>query len=194
MEKVIVWAPDREQARQRMLRALSEVEISGPATTIPFAEAVLRHPVFAAGEAGTPFVALHLDELRAACQTRDFEAEQPDQIVRTEQRSFEVEVNRRFFRVQVAEVKESPRQSRGSRRRAQRASATVSDLTSPMHGTIVGLKRSAGESIEEGETLVIIEAMKMENEVAAHRSGMIRRLFVAIGDGVEMGQRLAVIE
>jgi biotin carboxyl carrier protein len=58
----------------------------------------------------------------------------------------------------------------------------------------VGLKRTAGESIAEGETLVIIEAMKMENEIAAHRSGIIRRLFVSIGDSVEMDQPLAEIE
>jgi biotin carboxyl carrier protein len=62
-----------------------------------------------------------------------------------------------------------------------------------MHGTVISLKKSPGDPVQEGDTVVIIEAMKMENEVAAQRAGTVASLAVSVGDTVEADQPLAVI-
>jgi biotin carboxyl carrier protein len=63
-----------------------------------------------------------------------------------------------------------------------------------MNGTVVGVRRSLGDAVQRGDVLFIVEAMKMENEIAAHRSGTLSAIDVAVGDAVESGRRLAVIE
>jgi acetyl-CoA/propionyl-CoA carboxylase biotin carboxyl carrier protein len=200
MSKVISWAPDREAARRRMLRALQEYEIAGPSSTVPFAAAVLAHPVFVAGEVGTTFVERHLGELEAAVQAEaapdpDPDIPQSEGVDREEARTFEVEVNRRMFRVRVAELRPSRAEAAARPRRAARGVSAPQGnvLMSPMHGTVISLKKSPGDPVQEGDTVVIIEAMKMENEVAAQRAGTVASLAVSVGDTVEADQPLAVI-
>jgi acetyl-CoA/propionyl-CoA carboxylase biotin carboxyl carrier protein len=198
LAKLIIWAPDREGARRRALRALGEYRIGGPETTIPFAAAVLRQPAFIEGKVSTGFVASHMDELQAAIGR---EAEPPSGVspatvesVRSPERTFDVEVNRKLFRVRVAEVrpKREPVQSRRQSHRPRTAQGN--ELVSPMHGTVLTIKKQPGDTVSEGETMFIIEAMKMENEVAAHRSGAVKAVLVKAGDTVETDQQLAVIE
>lgn len=194
LEKIIVWGSDREHARKRMLRALEETEIVGPITTIPFAQAILRHPEFAAGQAGTGFVAHYLDELKAAC---DGETETPQVIgsaARREEREFEVEVNRKLFHVRVAELRNLESLRSKPESRARKLVPATTELISPMHGTVIGTRHSVGDQVTTGETLFLIEAMKMENEVGAHRNGTITSIEVSVGDTVDVSQRLAVIE
>jgi len=197
MAKLVVWAPDRHAARLRALRALGEFDVAGPATTVPFAAAVLRHPVFVQGETGTTFVAEHMDELLSemapAASAVDGAASGP---TRGEARTFEVEVNRKLFQVQVAElvaakpVQKTTKWSTPTPRTAQHNN----DLVSPMHGTVIDVKRQVDDAVQEGEVLFLVEAMKMENEVPAHRSGHVKSIQVAVGDTVEAEQKMAVIE
>jgi acetyl-CoA/propionyl-CoA carboxylase, biotin carboxylase, biotin carboxyl carrier protein len=194
--KLITWGPDRDTARIRAHRALREFEIDGPATTISLAAAVLHHPRFVAGRAGTSFLDEELANLLAEipdAAPREVELESP--TVRSAERSFEVEVNRRLFRVRVAELEEAP-ENRPRGRDRSRTSTVVSGnaLKSPMHGTVVSLKKEEGDTVEAGETIIVLEAMKMENEVAAHRSGTISALNVRVGDTVEANQELGVID
>jgi len=197
MAKLIVWAPERQAARLRALRALGEFNVAGPATTIPFAAAVLRHPVFVQGDTGTAFVAEHMDELlnEIAPAAASVNGAVPG-TTRAEARTFEVEVNRKLFQVQVAELVASKAVQKTTRRSTstRRATQPNDNLVSPMHGTVIGVKRQVDDAVQEGEVLFLVEAMKMENEVPAHRSGHIKSIDVAVGDTVEAEQKMAVIE
>jgi acetyl-CoA/propionyl-CoA carboxylase biotin carboxyl carrier protein len=196
MAKLIAWAPDREWSRIRTLRALQEFDIAGPSSTIPFARAVLEHPAFVNGEVGTVFVSEHLGTLQTAI--RRFEpvpVDEADETVRRDDsREFEVEVDRRLFRVRVAELQRA-REPRHVERRSRGAN-TVADtnaILSPMHGTVIAVKIQAGAVVERGQTAFVIEAMKMENEIAAHRTGTVASVAVSVGDTVESGQILATL-
>ena len=196
ISKVVAWAPNREASRQRLLRALQEYQIEGPATTIPFAESVLRHPDFVEGAATTTFVTAHMAELEAASRELPASPQVNPSRSRGEERAFEVEVNRKLFRVRVAELR-GDRVAQRARPASSRASASIrrdTTLVSPMHGTVIRIEKQPGEQIREGETLCIIEAMKMENEIAAHRSGTLASIDVSVGQTVDAGERLAVIE
>lgn len=193
MAKLIVWGPDREHARLRMLRALGEFQVEGPASTIPFARAVLSDPIFASGDVGTTFVEQNLDRLLESVPPY---AVQDDLTSggRGEERRFDVEVNRRRFEVKIAELDrpdESPRPARPRSRSAATPKGT--ELVSPMHGTVVSVLKSEGDTVQQGDTVIVVEAMKMENEIAAHRAGTVTSLGVATGDTVETGQVVAAI-
>lgn len=194
--KVIAWGRDREAARLRMLRALREYRIEGPATTIAFAEAVLRHPVVIEGCAGTAFVETNLAALERSMRARLPALTAPEEpLVRGPERSFDVEVNRKLFHVRVTE-RQPQREARARKQAASRGRAATAGaaLLSPMHGTVITVKKNRGDSVEQGETVFIIEAMKMENEVPAQRSGTITSIEVKVGDTVETDQRMAVID
>ena len=198
MAKLIAWAPDREAARRRALRALGEYEIVGPANTLAFAAAVLEHAVFVQGEAGTSFVADYFDQLQAQIHDpRSWEVDTGDSHRKGPERIFEVEVNRRLFRVRVSELATDLHPTPNSKRpRSVKPRQRVSGgaLVSPMHGTIISITKQPGEPIKEGETLFIIEAMKMENEIPSQRTGIIISLDVQVGDTVDADQRLAIVE
>jgi acetyl-CoA/propionyl-CoA carboxylase, biotin carboxylase, biotin carboxyl carrier protein len=195
--KVIAWAPDREQARRRMVRALGEYRIDGIATTIPFAMAVLQHPVFVAGQVGTQFLTEHGGEVQVGEQAPSEGEGEAFGVARERERSFEVEVNRKLFRVKVAELtaaKSEPRTQPRERKGGSRRQAGGRELVSPMNGTVVEVRRGVGDVVTQDAVLFVVEAMKMENEVGAHRPGTVSAIDVQVGDSVESGQRLAVIE
>jgi len=198
VSKVIGWAPTRDLARRRTLRALGEYVIDGPATTIDFARAVLRHPKFVNGDVGTTFVDEHLPELeQMICELGPSPAPALpplEPVAHTEGRVFDVDVNRKAFRVRIAE-RDVERPATPLRQRQRSAAGrAAADVTSPMHGTVVSVRKEVGEQVEQGETLVVIEAMKMENEVVAHRSGTLTAVSASVGETVESGQTLARIE
>jgi acetyl-CoA/propionyl-CoA carboxylase biotin carboxyl carrier protein len=194
--KLIAWAPDREAARLRALRALGEYEIGGPASTLGFAATVLQHPAFVQGKVSTTFVAEHAAELiRDIEQPRTISEPGGMQSHRGEERSFEVEVNRKLFRIRVTELQQGRSPGAGPARKTRTSASGGSNaLLSPMHGTVVEVRKQPGDPVHEGETLFVIEAMKMENEVGSPRSGTVRAVEAGIGDTVEIEQRLAVID
>jgi acetyl-CoA/propionyl-CoA carboxylase biotin carboxyl carrier protein len=196
MAKLVVWAPDREWSRLRTLRALREYSISGPSSTIPFARVVLEDPIFVGGEMSTVFVGEHLHRLQE--ETRALSPETLSEplagMTRQEAREFEVEVDRRMFRVRVAELKPTGGAGERPRRRASRSAPTGNDVISPMHGTVVGIKAEPGTEVQEGQTILVIEAMKMENEIRAQRTGRVASVSVNVGETVESGQVVATLD
>jgi acetyl-CoA/propionyl-CoA carboxylase, biotin carboxylase, biotin carboxyl carrier protein len=196
MAKLICWAPDRERARRRTLRALHEYVIEGPRSTIPFHVATLQHPIFVSGEVSTSFLDAHGPEIERATGPGKLAVSEDPETIREDPKVFEVEVDRRVYRVRIAEVRSrTARQKRqASNRTSSRTAAHASELVSPMHGTVIGVKKGEGDTVQIGEPVLLIEAMKMENEVVAHRTGTVKAILTKLGETVETDQPLAKIE
>ena len=204
--KLIVHGVDREHARRRMLRALDEFSIEGPKTLIGFHKALLSHPCFVAGE--TCHGVVESEEL--AAQAAEFDggaaiAPPSNSLlqgttgpVRSTERVRTVEVDGRRFEVRLSEPE--PEWRALARRRQERAQlggagAGGSDaVVSPMQGTVLSVAVSDGDEVEPGRVICIVEAMKMENEVHAHRAGSVRSLSVEPGQPVTTGQVICTIE
>jgi acetyl-CoA/propionyl-CoA carboxylase biotin carboxyl carrier protein len=204
--KLICWGADRDVALARTVRALEEFEVGGIATTIPADLAILRHPDFVAGEHSTRWVEDRLDlsaTAAAGLAPGPDGAEPPEAKVR---RDVDVEVNGRRFGVTVwvpesqvgavaapgGSAKASPRPRRSGGQSA--AAAGSGHVAVPMQGTIVKVLVSAGDAVEEGQTVCVLEAMKMENNIAADRSGTVAEVKVEEGQSVGSGDVVVVIE
>jgi acetyl-CoA/propionyl-CoA carboxylase biotin carboxyl carrier protein len=195
--KLIVHGVDREHARRRMLRALDEFEIGGPPTLLGFHRALLSHPCFIAGE--TCHGVVESEELaqRAAALTKEIVADSnylPSRALQP--RATSVEVGGRRFEVTLLEPE--PPWAGLARRRRERAAhgpggAGSEAVVSPMQGTVLKVEVTEGEHVEAGRVVCVVEAMKMENEIAAHRSGSVSGLSVSPGDAVASGQVICLV-
>jgi acetyl-CoA/propionyl-CoA carboxylase, biotin carboxylase, biotin carboxyl carrier protein len=193
--KLIVWDADRELARRRMLRALSEFEIEGVRSLIPLHVAVLRHPEFAAGGTMREFVegGGYQRSLEAAGDGDELSVN--GAVPHNQARRLVTEVDGRRFDVTVLEP-EHPGRTRLRLRRAQLAERSarhgggVDVVRSPMQGTVLSVSVAAGAEVEPGQVLVVVEAMKMENEIVARHAGEVESVAVAEGDQVASGQEL----
>jgi acetyl-CoA/propionyl-CoA carboxylase biotin carboxyl carrier protein len=203
--KLVCWGSDRDIAIARTLRALDELEVGGIATTIPADQAILRHEDFAAGQHSTKWVEERLDlSATAAPASAPVDgADPPEPKVR---RDVDVEVNGKRFGVTVwvpesqvgatvaaggaAKVAPRPRRSGGS----SAAAAGSGSVTVPMQGTIVKVLVSAGDTVDEGQTVCVLEAMKMENNIAADKAGTVKEVKVEAGQSVGSGDVVVVIE
>ena len=196
--KLVVHGVDREHARRRMLRALDEFAIEGVKTLIGFHKALLTHPCFVEGETCHGLVESELLAARAG----EFENGRPvggpevgAAVVREAVRS--VEVDGRRFEVRV--LRPEPAFAELGRRRRERsrgggkAGAGRDAVVSPMQGTVLAVEVAEGDDVEAGQVICIVEAMKMENEVHAHRSGTVAELSVAAGQPVKTGQVICVL-
>ena len=196
--KLVVWAEDREGARRRMLRALEETTIEGVATTIPAAEAILSHPDFAEGIHSTKWVEERLDLSQLHVGPGEPGGEGEAKMLRT----VTAEVGNRRFEVKVWLPEGAASSGGGGAKAAPRrrsaggavAAGRTGSVTVPMQGTIVKVLVEVGDSVEEGQTLCMLEAMKMENEIKANAGGKVTELKVAAGDSVSGGDVVAVIE
>src|SRR6476469_8789602 len=196
--KLVVHGVDREHARRRMLRALDEFVVEGVKTLIGFHKALLTHPCFVEGETCHGLVESELMAARAA----ELENGRPTGMaevgvaaVREAVRS--VEVDGRRFEVRV--LRPEPAFADLARRRRERsrsqgaAGAGGDAVVSPMQGTVLAVEVSEGDEVEAGQVICIVEAMKMENEVHAHRSGRVTEMSVAPGQPVTTGQVICVV-
>ncbi len=208
--KLICWGADRQVAIARTIRALDELEITGIATTVPADLAILRHPDFVAGEHSTKWVEERLDLSAVAADPvagsgdvdTDVEGAGPEPKVR---RDVDVEVDGRRFGVTVwvpesqvgavvavgAAGKAAPRPRRAT---AAGGGAGSGDVIVPMQGTIVKVLVSEGDEVELGQTVCVLEAMKMENNIAADKAGTVKEVKVAAGQSVGSGDVVVVIE
>jgi acetyl-CoA/propionyl-CoA carboxylase biotin carboxyl carrier protein len=199
--KLVVWGRDRDVAIARTLRALKEMVVEGIATTIPADIAILEHPDFAAVTHSTKWVEEVLDLSHigtAPIVPASTEDEAP--LV---QRNTTVEVNGRRFDVKIwvpestgvaapsAKTKKTPRSASGSGGGAGSGSGQVAV---PMQGTIVKVLVEVGQAVEAGQSVVVLEAMKMENQIEADKSGTIKAVNVKPGDTVGAGDVVVVIE
>jgi acetyl-CoA/propionyl-CoA/long-chain acyl-CoA carboxylase, biotin carboxylase, biotin carboxyl carrier protein len=195
--KLIVHGVDREHARRRMLRALDEFWIEGPKTLIGFHRALLSHPCFIAGttclgiveslqipDANQPSNAVSRSTARAGLE-------------RTTERVRTVEVDGRRFEVRLSETEPEWRALAERRRERVHASgaggAGQDAVVSPMQGTVLAVSVADGEEVEAGAVICIVEAMKMENEVHAHRAGLVSGVSVESGQPVSTGQVICLI-
>ncbi len=208
MAKIIVWGEDRETARRRMLRALGETIVEGIATTIPAHQAILAHDDFVGSAHSTRWVeeALDLSALSVAPAAAVVEP-QTDGGERRVLREVDAEVDGRRYRVKLW-VPESGGGGGGagsggpagrpSPRGRQSSSGPVSSadgrVTVPMQGTIVKVLVEQGDAVEAGQTLCVLEAMKMENPINADRAGTVKELKVKPGDALGAGDVEAVLE
>ena len=201
--KLICWGRDRPTAIARTLRALNELEVGGVATTISADVAILAHPDFAALTHSTKWVeeTLDLTGVKAALATES----PPTDAEPLVQRDIDVEVNGQRYSVKmwVPEAASVPSAAfaSGGAKRPKRAAASKSgssagsgDVTVPMQGTIVKVMVAVGDSVEPGDPIVVLEAMKMENNVCAEKSGTVSEIKVAEGDSVGGGDVVAIIE
>ena len=206
--KLVVWAPDREAARRRMLRALRELEVGGVRTTVPADLALLDHPDFVAGTHSTRWVEEEIDPalLTAAAPApvasgADADADE----VQLEERTIPVEVDGKRFSVRVwlPEAPAGDTAGRGGRRGGKVNKPRVAagggaggdgTVSSPMQGTIVKVLVAQGDAVEPGQSLLVLEAMKMENHINAEGGGTVKEVRVAAGDTVGTGDVLIVIE
>jgi acetyl-CoA/propionyl-CoA carboxylase biotin carboxyl carrier protein len=192
--KLIVWGRDRDRAIARAVRALEELEIRGVATTIPAGLAVLRHPDFASVSHSTRWVEEHLDLSGITPATIEGPGTSPKRI----RRELDVEVDGKHFRVAMwvpeataSGAAPSRRRSGGSRGAAGGGSGEISV---PMQGTIVKVLVAPGDQVQAGDPVVVLEAMKMENNVTADKAGTVSEVRVAEGDSVGAGDVVVVIE
>jgi acetyl-CoA/propionyl-CoA carboxylase, biotin carboxylase, biotin carboxyl carrier protein len=192
LAKLIVTGRDRTQALERARRALAEFEVEGVATVLPFHRAVVNDAAFAPAEPAAPFT-VHtrwIETEFAGCEPQPEPAEPPDRPLHER---LTVEVNGR--RMEVVVPHSGPpdigvRRMIGRRiARMQGApSASSGDqVTCPMQGSVVKVA-APGDRVEVGDPVVVIEAMKMEQPVAAHRAGVVTDLAVSVGDAVTAGQ------
>jgi acetyl-CoA/propionyl-CoA carboxylase biotin carboxyl carrier protein len=206
--KLIVWGHDREAARRRMLRALGETRLTGVATTIPAHLAILTHPDFIAGTHSTRWVEDRLDtaSLSAAAPTVAPSAPEgaegaaaPLPLVLREVTA-EVDGRRFQLKLWVPDIGEAPAGTaakpagRPARARAGVAGTGSGTVTIPMQGTIVKVLVAPGDTVEVGQTVCVLEAMKMENAINAEKAGTITEVKVAPGDSVGPGDVVATIE
>ena len=185
--KLIVWAADRDTACARMRAALDDLVIEGVPTTIAFHRVALEHPQFLAAEHATSSVEREWDLSgieRAVTPAGATARHLTERVV--------VEVDERRFAVDVTRTTESIAPARGARR-TKGASNGAGELLAPMQGTIIGYAVTPGQEVTEGDPIVTLEAMKMENTLRAPCSGTVVATGVAPGTVVQPGTLLATI-
>ena len=200
--KLIVHGVDREHARRRMLRALAEFSIQGPTTLIPFHRALLSHPCFVAAE--TCHGVVESEEL--AARVAELGEETPVAVrgdslprpVRTGERVRTVEVDGRRFEVRLSAPEPEWRTLALRRRERVRhgggGAGGRDAVVSPMQGTVLAVCVADGDEVDAGQVICVVEAMKMENEVHAHRAGTVQSLSVEPGQPVTTGQVICTLE
>jgi acetyl-CoA/propionyl-CoA carboxylase, biotin carboxylase, biotin carboxyl carrier protein len=194
--KLVVHGVDREHARRRMLRALDEFDVGGVKTLIGFHKALLTHPCFVEGGTCHGLVESELMAARAA-ELENGKVFAPPEVSALRESVRTVEVDGRRFEVRL--LKPEPPHAELSRRRRERAragghgGAGRDAVVSPMQGTVLAVEVEEGDEVEAGQVLCIVEAMKMENEVHAHRAGRVSELSISPGQPVKTGQVICVV-
>lgn len=202
LAKLIVTGADREQALQRARRALAELSIEGMPTVIPFHRVVLDDPAFAPAEGGefkvhTRWIETEFNNTipmySGAPGSVDSDEDERTTVV--------VEVNGKRMEVSLPDLGGGTKpaakpaaKTRKSRSARSAAKGGGDELTSPMQGTIVKVAASDGDTVAEGDLILVLEAMKMEQPITAHKAGKVSGLSAKAGDTVTSGAVLATIK
>ena len=215
--KLIVWDRDREHATRRMLRALHEYEIEGLTTLIPFHRALLKTEQWAKAETCRDLLEDNawLKSTAPASPAKPVAADQEEDGEKVEQ-TYTVEVSGRRFDVKVigrvggsgsgsgvavpagangaAPAGAGARKPKRAERRGGGAGGGADELVSPLQGNMWKVLVEQSQTVEEGQLICIIEAMKMENEITAHKAGVVETLHVKEGEPIQSGAPIAVIK
>lgn len=194
LAKLIVTASTRQEAIERARRALGEYVVAGFPTVIPFHQAVLNNPAFVGDADGfnvyTRWIEEEWDgELSAAPADADTGADTDATSETPARRTFTVEVDGRRIEVVLPEelVAAGPAKRKPRKRQASKASVSGDAVASPMQATVIKVNVEEGAEVAEGDVLVVLEAMKMENPVKAHKAGTVTGLAVEAGGQVNKG-------
>ncbi|MFT4049310.1 MAG: acetyl-CoA carboxylase biotin carboxylase subunit [Solirubrobacterales bacterium] len=201
--KLIVWAENREEATKRMIRALGEYKIDAT-TLIPFHIGLLESEQWGNGETCKDLTEDKTWLKQFAKPKAPKPAEGEEEIEKVT-KSYTVEVSGKRYDVKVEGeaagfgggsgpapiAKKAPK--RGDRASSSNG-ASSEDLTSPLQGTVFKVTTEVGAEVSEGDVLFIIEAMKMENEITAHRDGKVDSIAASEGASVSAGDTLAIIK
>ena len=214
--KLIVSGEDREEVIERGKRALAEFDIEGIVTVIPFHRLMLEDEQFVTGRHTTKYLdntldPERIDEAQAKWGTETTTTDEEEEVT---EREFTVEVNGKRFEVDLEErgapaidVEAAasgggggtqPRPERagpgGDDGGASATSAEGQEVTAEMQGTILDVNVAEGDEVEAGDVLLVLEAMKMENDIVAESGGTVTEIAIAEGDSVDMGDPLVVID
>ncbi len=195
--KLVVHGVDREHARRRMLRALDEYEIGGVTTLLGFHRALLAHPCFAEGATCHSVVESEILAQQAQQLSHVTTSVAPPSDGALQARTSAVELDGRRFEVKTL-VPEPPHLELARRRRergrgAGRHAAAKDAVVTPIQGTVLAVEVAEGDDVEAGQVICIVEAMKMENEITAHRPGRVSELSVSPGQPVSSGQVICIV-
>ncbi|AMJ44031.1 biotin carboxylase N-terminal domain-containing protein [Corynebacterium stationis] len=199
--KLIVWGETREEALARSRRALSEYKVEGMPTVIPFHQAITADPAFIGdGESFDIYTKWIEEEWKNEVPAYVDPAEAAEESDELPAQKYVVEVDGR--RVEVALPGNlvvgggaAPRKKSKKRRGAGAKAAVSGDtVVAPMQGTVIKVNVENGQEVEEGEVIVVLEAMKMENPVKAHKSGIISDLAVETGSQINKGNPILEIK
>ena len=189
LAKLIVTGATRQEAIERARRALGEYVVAGFPTVIPFHQAILDNPAFVGDEDGFGVYTRWIEE--------EWDGELPttpatDEDADTEvpsRRTFAVEIDGRRIEVALPEelVAAGPAKRKPKKRRAGKAAVSGDAVASPMQASVIKVNVEEGEEVAEGDVLVVLEAMKMENPVKAHKAGAVTGLAVEVGGQVNKG-------
>ncbi|WIV66230.1 acetyl-CoA carboxylase biotin carboxylase subunit [Natrialbaceae archaeon AArc-T1-2] len=208
--KLVVWGEDRDECISRSLRALREYDIEGIPTIIPFHRLMLTDEEFVASTHTTKYLDEEMDHSRIEEAQQQWgedttSEEADDEVV---EREFTVEVNGKRFEVELEErdAPPMPAVDGGDATASRPDHIGTSDgddveidgdgevVDAEMQGTILSVDVDEGEEVAAGDVLVVLEAMKMENDIVASRGGEVSQIAVAEGDSVDMGDTLVVLE
>ncbi|WP_115685195.1 acetyl/propionyl/methylcrotonyl-CoA carboxylase subunit alpha [Corynebacterium senegalense] len=192
LAKLIISGEDRNEAIQRAKRALDEYVVKGLPTVIPFHQAILNDPAFVGdGECFDVYTRWIEEEWANDLPASTEGADSPEDDEAEETRTFSVEVNGR--RIEIALPSSlvfgaGPRRRKKKRRSSgSQAAASGDAVAAPMQGTVIKVNVSEGEEVAEGDVLLVLEAMKMENPVKAHKAGVVTGLAAEQGGQVNKG-------
>jgi len=197
LAKLIVWGPDRETALRRSARALAEYTVEGLPTVIPFDQAIVADPAFTAEDGNFGVYTKWIEEewdnrLPAHDESTDAEAAdaEPSQVhtVEIDGRRIEVALPASFG------TNGAPRKKKKRKGSGAKAAVSGDAVTSPMQGTVIKVNVEEGQEVAEGEVLLVLEAMKMENPVKAHKAGTVTGLAVEAGAATTKGSVLLEIK
>ncbi len=197
LAKVVVTGANRSEALERARRALDEMVVEGMATVLPFHRVVVRDPAFVGdGESFSVHTRWIETEFDNRIEPFAATAELPEQA---ERQTVVVEVGGRRLEVSLPEglaTASAPKAAQKPRRRAGGGASTVSGdaVAAPMQGTIVKIAVEDGQTVSPGDLIVVLEAMKMENPVTAHKAGTVTGLAVASGETVTQGTVLCELK
>ncbi|HBC7265997.1 acetyl/propionyl/methylcrotonyl-CoA carboxylase subunit alpha [Corynebacterium striatum] len=199
LAKLIVWGQDRETALQRARRALSEYTVEGLPTVIPFHQAIVSDPAFTAENGSFDVYTKWIEEEWVGELPAYVDPDAPAEDDADPAQKFVVEVAGR--RIEIALPSNlifgggSPRKKSKKRRGGgAKAAASGDAVVAPMQGTVIKVNVEEGQEVAEGDVVLILEAMKMENPVKAHKSGTVTGLAVEQGAQINKGAPLLEIK
>ncbi|WP_155389019.1 acetyl/propionyl/methylcrotonyl-CoA carboxylase subunit alpha [Catellatospora paridis] len=198
LAKVIITGENRTEALERARRALDEMVVEGMATALPFHRAIVRDPAFVEFTVHTRWIETEwtntVPPFGAPAASDEEAGERQTVVVEVGGKRLEVSLPASFGGTAAAAPAAGRPAKRAAGKRGAKVAAGGDALAAPMQGTIVKLAVADGDTVAEGDTVVVLEAMKMEQPLTAHKAGVITGLSAAVGEVVQSGTTICEIK